>query len=129
MKFHTTGVTAFVDVRDVSRCMIQLMEQERFDERFILTAGDLSYKELFNLIADHFNVKRPTIAVRPWMLNVAWRMAWLASFLTGKKPSLTKETAQSAFQQIRFSNEKIRQTLDEYQFISLETLIPQATFC
>ena len=123
MKFHTPGITAFVDVRDVSRCMIQLMAQKRFGERYILTAGDLSYHELFNLIADHFMVKRPTIAVRPWMLNAAWRMAWFVSLLTGKKPSLTKETAQSAFQQIRFSNEKIRQTLDKYKFISLEKSI------
>jgi nucleoside-diphosphate-sugar epimerase len=123
MKFHTPGITAFVDVRDVSRCMIQLMEQKCFDERYILTAGDVSYHELFNLIADHFMVKRPTITVRPWMLNAAWRLAWFTSLLTGKKPSLTKETAQSAFQQIRFSNEKIRQTLDGYQFISLEKSI------
>ena len=123
MKFHTPGITAFVDVRDVSRCMIQLMEQKRFGERYILTAGDLSYHELFNLIADHFNKKRPTIAVKPWMLNTAWRMAWFISFLTGKKPSLTKETAQSAFQQIRFSNEKIRQTLNGYEFILLQKSI------
>jgi len=129
MRFHTPGITAFVDVRDVSRCMIQLMEQKRFGERYILTAGDLSYRDLFNLIAGYFNVKRPAIAVRPWMLNVAWRMAWLFSFPTGKKPSLTKDTAQSAFQQLRFSGEKIRRTLDGYRFISVESSIEDCCRC
>ena len=122
MRFHTPGVTAFVDVRDVSRCMLRLMEQERFGERYILSAGDWSYRELFNLIADGLKVKQPTIAAQPWMLNVACHLSWLAGKLTGKSPALTMETAQSAFQQIRFSNEKIRKTLD-YNFISLEKSI------
>lgn len=119
MRFHTSGITAFVDVRDVTRCMLQLMEQERYGERFILSAGNMSYRELFSLIADGFKMKRPAIAVQPWMLNVAYRMAWLAGKLTGKSPALTKETANSAFQQIRYSSEKVRKTL-EFGFISIE---------
>ena len=124
LRFHTPGVTAFVDVRDVTRCMVLLMDHERYGERFILTAGDLSYRELFNLIADGLKVKRPTIAARPWMLNAGRRMAWLASALTGKSPALTKETARSAFQQIRFSNEKITKAFG-YRFIPLEKSIEE----
>jgi len=122
IRFHTPGTTAFVDVRDVSRCMIMLTEQERFGERFILSAGDLSYRELFNLIADGFNVKRPSIAVQPWMLKAACSFSWLAGKLTGKSPALTKETAHSAFQQMCYSNKKIRKDLG-YEFISLEKSI------
>jgi len=124
LRFHTPGVTAFVDVRDVSRCMIQLMEQERFGERYILTIGDLSYRELFNQIADNFQIKRPSIAARPWMLKVAYHASSLIATLTGKTPTLTKETAHSAFQQIRYSGEKIRKTLG-YEFISLEKSIEE----
>ena len=122
LRFHTPGVTAFVDVRDVCRCMMQLMEQERYGERYTLTAGDLSYRELFNLIADRFQVKRPDIAARPWMLNVACGVSSLFATLTGKNPALTKETAYSAFQQIRYSSEKVQKTLG-YEFISLEQSI------
>jgi len=122
LRFYTPGVTAFVDVRDVSRCMIQLMEQERFGERYILTAGDLSYRELFNQIAGNFQVKQPSIAARPWMLNIACRVSSLIATLTGKSPALTKETAHSAFQQIRFSGEKVQKTLG-YDFITLEKSI------
>jgi nucleoside-diphosphate-sugar epimerase len=122
LRFHTPGVTGFVDVRDVSRCMIQLMERECFGERFILTAGDWSYRELFNCIADNFKVKRPTVAAKPWMLNAAWRLSRLASTLTGKKPALTKETAHSAFDKSSYSNEKVKKALN-YEFISVEKCI------
>lgn len=122
MRFYTPGVTAFMDIRDVCRSMIQLMEQERFGERYILSAGNLSYHELFNLIADGLQVKRPTVAAQPWMLNIAYRLSWLAGRLTGTSPVLTKETVYSAFQQIRYSNDKIKQSLG-YEFISLEQSI------
>jgi nucleoside-diphosphate-sugar epimerase len=122
MRFHTSGVTAFVDVRDVSRCMLQLMEQEHFGERYILTAGDLSYRELFNLIADDLKVKRPAIAAQPWLLKTACCLSWMVGKVTGREPVLTKETVHSALQQIRYSNEKIRKTL-EYKFISPEKSI------
>jgi len=122
LRFYTPGVTGFVDVRDVSRCMMQLMERELFGERYILTSGNLSYRELFNRIADGFKLKRPSIAAQPWMLNLAWRLLWLTGKLTGKNPALTKETAHSAFSQIQFSNEKIKKTL-EYEFISIEKCI------
>jgi len=122
LRFHTPGVTGFVDVRDVSRCMIQLMERELSGERYILTAGDLSYRELFNRIAAHLGVRKPSIAVHPWMLYIACHLSWLAATLTGRSPVLTKETAHSAFQQIRYSGEKIENALG-YKFISLEKTI------
>jgi len=124
LRFYTSGVTAFVDVRDVSRCMIQLMEQEHFGERYILTAGDLSYRELFNRIATHLRVRKPSIAVQPWMLHIACRLSWLAATVTGRSPALTRETAHSAFQQIHYSGEKIEKT-PGYKFISLEKSIEE----
>ena len=124
LRFYTAGVTAFVDVRDVSRCMIQLMEQERFGERYIISAGNLSYRTLFNMIADNLKVKRPAIAAKPWMLNVAYRLSWTVAALTGKNPALTKETVHSAFQQIFYSSEKIEKSLG-YEFISLEKCVEE----
>ena len=122
LRFYTPGVTAFVDVRDVSRCMIQLMEQERFGERYIISCANLSYRELFNKIAYNLNVKRPTMAARQFMLNAAWRIALPIAAITRKKPFLTKETARSAFNKIRYSNEKIEKSLG-YRFISIDKCI------
>jgi len=124
LRYYTSGITGFVDVRDVSRCMIQLMEQERFGERYILVAENMGYRELFNRIADSLKVKRPTVAIQPFAMKIVSQVAWLIAVFTGKIPSLTKETARSAFQQIRFSNEKIRKAMG-YEFISLEKSIEE----
>jgi hypothetical protein len=80
--------------------------------------------ELFNRIAAHLGVRKPSIAVQPWMLHIAYRLSWLAATLTGRSPTLTKETAHSAFQQKRYSGEKIEKTLG-YKFITLEKSIEE----
>ncbi len=122
MRFHTPGTTGFVDVRDVVRCMMLLMERECFGERYVLSAGDLSYRELFDVIADGLRVKKPSMEARPWMLNAAYRLSAAASRLTGKSPALTKDTADSAFRQLYYSNAKIVKTL-EYEFIPFKKTI------
>ncbi len=124
MRFHTPGTTGFVDVRDVVRCMMLLMEQEHFDERYILSAGDLSYRALFDMIADGLSVKRPSSEARPWMLKAACLFSAGASLLTGKSPLMTKETADSAIRQLHYSNAKIIKTL-EYEFIPLKKTIEE----
>ncbi|MDR2039760.1 MAG: NAD-dependent epimerase/dehydratase family protein [Bacteroidales bacterium] len=123
MRFHTSGITGFVDVRDVAGCMVGLMERECFGERFILSSGELSYHQLFDMIAEGLHVKKPMMEARPWMLNTAYRLLKPVSKLTGKSPALTKETAHSAFQQLFYSNEKIRKTLFPFEFIPLQQTI------
>src|SRR5204862_1154488 len=54
MKYYTHGVTGFIDVRDVSRCMILLMENEIKNERFILCSENIAYKDFFDTAHDCF---------------------------------------------------------------------------
>ncbi|MDR1864637.1 MAG: NAD-dependent epimerase/dehydratase family protein [Bacteroidales bacterium] len=122
MKFYTSGVTAFVDVRDVVRCMVQLMEEKHYGERFILSAGELSYRELFRQIAAGLHVAEPAFQARPWMLRIACCGAWMAARITGKPPVLTKETVQSAFRRNFYSNRKITETLS-FTFTPLQQTI------
>jgi nucleoside-diphosphate-sugar epimerase len=121
MRFYSSGTTGFVDVRDVSRCMILLMEQECFGERYILSSKNMSYRELFDMIAENMHTGKPDIEAKPWMLYTACRLAWLGAKIAGKKPVLTKETAHSAMQHLRYSNEKISNL--PYEFIPIEQTI------
>jgi nucleoside-diphosphate-sugar epimerase len=111
MRFYTKGVTAFVDVRDVCRCMVQLMKKECFGERYILSAGELSYKELFDAIAGGLNVKKPSAEAKPWMLKTAYLLSSAIGNLTGVKTVLTKETVRSATQKLYYSNQKVTEAL------------------
>ncbi|RLD62426.1 MAG: hypothetical protein DRJ01_06200, partial [Bacteroidetes bacterium] len=73
LNYYTLGRTGFVDVRDVSNAMILLMNSEIEDERFILNSENLSYQEIFNLVADSLNKNKPKFYASPFLTNIAWR--------------------------------------------------------
>lgn len=111
MKFYTDGATGIVDVEDVAKAMILLMNSEISGERFTLSADNLNYKDFFAEIADGFGIKRPSTEAKPWMLGIAWRAAKLASIFTRKAPALTKDAARSSFNLSYYSNNKVKNAI------------------
>lgn len=107
-KFYTEGVTGFVGVKDVVKAMIQLMNSELKNERFILVSENKSFKEIFFAIADKFNVKRPSIKIGKTATSIFWRLDWLLTKITGKEPLLTKNSARSSHNKEYYSSEKIK---------------------
>src|ERR1051325_6277423 len=49
LRWFTEGGIGYVDVRDVSKAMVQLMESEIKNEKFILLSKDFSYQNFFDL--------------------------------------------------------------------------------
>ncbi len=121
-KFYTEGINGFVDVRDVVKAMILLMRSEITAERYLLVAENCSYHHLFDLIAENLSVPKPSVLAKPWMGELVWRYERIKSFLTGKKPLVTPETARTAHQTSRYSNQKIEEELD-FSFRPLEESI------
>lgn len=112
LKFYTDGATGIVDVEDVAKCMILLMESGITDERYTLSADNLHYKDFFAEIAEGFGIKAPTKEAKRWMLGIAWRAAKLASLFTRKPAALTKDAARSSFNLSYYTNQKITDTLN-----------------
>ncbi|SOD20148.1 NAD-dependent epimerase/dehydratase family protein [Pedobacter xixiisoli] len=112
LKFYTDGATGIVDVEDVAKCMILLMESGITDERYTLSADNLHYKDFFAQIAKGFGIKAPSKEAKPWMLGIAWRAAKFASLFTGKPAALTKDAARSSFNLSYYTNQKITDTLN-----------------
>lgn len=111
MRYYTKGMTGFVDVRDVCRCMIRLMESDISGERYIINSEDLYYRDLFNMIADALGRPRPSVHASEALTEIGWRLEWLRSRLTFSKPLLTRETARSGRGISRFSSSKVREAL------------------
>jgi dihydroflavonol-4-reductase len=122
LRFYTAGSNSFVDVRDVCRAMIGLMESHISGERFILTSENLPFCDVFNIIADNLNKRRPSVKTTRLMGEMAWRLNMIYSIITGKPPLITKETARSGQKRIFFSSEKIRKQLD-FEFMPVEQSI------
>lgn len=112
LSFYTKGATGIVDVTDVARCMIALMNSRESGERFTISAENYSYQQLFTEIARAYGIKAPSKEAKPWMLGIAWRAAKLAALFTGKPPGLTSDAARSSLNQSFYSNEKIKKTLN-----------------
>jgi nucleoside-diphosphate-sugar epimerase len=126
LKYYTKGISGFVDVRDVVKAMIMLMDEQNFEQvksqRFILNAGNMSYQDFFNKIADGLNKPRPRNFASDVKLHIAWRMTKAASFFTGKRPVITRDAVSGTNQKNHYSGEKIRKTTG-FEYRSLDSSI------
>ena len=119
--WYTEGTGGFVDVKDVIRAMILLMETKTVSsERFILSGANLSYKELFTRIAICFHKKPPHKKVTPLLAALVWRWEAVKGLITGKDPLLTKETARTAAAKVSFDNRKLQRFFLNFEYTPLE---------
>jgi nucleoside-diphosphate-sugar epimerase len=121
--WYAEGVTGFVDVRDVVKAMIALMESDISSERFIISAEDRSFKNVFDLIANAFGKKPPHRKVTPFLAQIVWRLEAIKSLFTGKDPLVTKETAKTALATVHFDNSKLKKMLPGFTYMPLEETI------
>ena len=111
-KFYTEGLINYVDVLDVAEATVKLLLSDVKNERFVLSAGSTTYRELFTKIAEGFGKRQPSKLVSPFLTEIIWRIEALRSWLTGSKPLITKETAKTSRTKLIYNGAKIRQTLD-----------------
>ncbi len=122
LKFYTRGVNGFVDVRDVVDIMILLTESDISNERFIINSENISYKYLFEIIAENLEKHSPSVLAGSIMLKSLMYFDKIRYIFTGKEPRLTQHTLRSAQQKHGCSNEKIISALN-YEFIPVEQSI------
>lgn len=126
LKFYPPGVNGFVDVRDVAKAMIELMESPAVDDQFIINAENLHYRELFELIAGILEKSPPQIRASYLFAELYWRIEVLRGKLFGRKPLVNKETTRTAFQEYYYSNDKILSTLGNFKFRRIEEALQHA---
>ncbi len=121
--WYTDGTTGFVDVDDVARAMIMLMQSSINAERFILSAENRKYSDVFRQIAASFGKKAPHKKVTPVIAAIVWRWEALKSRFTGKEPLVTRETAQTAMANVQFDNTKLLTQLPGFAYTPLNDSI------
>ncbi|MBP6431804.1 MAG: NAD-dependent epimerase/dehydratase family protein [Ferruginibacter sp.] len=121
--WYTTGSTGFVDVKDVAKAMIALMQSTITAQRFIVSAQNKTYQQVFNVIANAFGKKQPSKLVTPLIAALAWRVEAIKSWFTKKEPLLTKETTKTALAKVTFDNSKLLKHLPNFTYNNLEDTI------
>ena len=112
LKFYTAGMNGFVGVDDLVEVMLRLMKEHVMGERFIVSAENVSYRQLFEWMAESLGVSPPRWKAGPILSGMAWRALQLRQHLTGKRSSITKETAKTAQQIYRYNHSKLKNKLD-----------------
>ena len=121
--WYTEGETGFADVNDVVSIMIQLMESDVSGERFIVSAENMKYKDVFTAIANAFGKKPPHKKVSPFAAELVWRMEAIKSIFTNETSLLTRETAQSAQTITRYTSSKIKEYFPSFSYTPLDETV------
>ncbi len=125
LKYYPQGANGFVDVRDVSRAIIQLMQSTVLNERFLVIGANLSFRDYFTMVATEMGHPPPSKAVSSFMVGMAWRFLSLRRFFTGKPAPISKEVARNVRNVSTFSTEKIKKTIG-FEFTPMADTIANA---
>lgn len=113
-----SGGTACVDVRDVAKIAILLMEKNRFGERFLIASDNKTYKDI-SVMAGSKPEKHIPITLNRSVLTIARVPAVFLRYLFPQFRLLTKENIRFLTSFPRISNRKIINELN-YHFIPIE---------
>jgi dihydroflavonol-4-reductase len=88
----TRGRNNFVDVRDVARGAWAAAQRGRRGERYILGGDNLTYAEVFTLIAEVTGARPPRLVASAPLARVVGWAGDLRRAVTGRDPAITTQT-------------------------------------
>lgn len=126
LDYYTQGILAYVDVQDVVSAMIQLMESDITNERFVLVGENWTLEKFSKITAKTLGVKPPQKEAGAFLLGMAWRLDWWRQLFTGKRRRLTRLTAKSIQSKTVYESSKLQQAL-HFSFTPLEETIERVS--
>jgi nucleoside-diphosphate-sugar epimerase len=124
--WYTSGLNGFVDVKDVAKATVLMMEHPVSGERYVVNGDTWLFQQLQDKIADGFQKPRPSRKATPLILGIAWRIERIRSLITGRKPLLTKESARVAVSKTVFDNRRLLALIPQFSYTPLEKTISEA---
>lgn len=122
LKFYSPGSNAFVDARNVVSCLIQLMESEISGERYLCVSENVSFKELLFAISTEMKSNPPKFCPPKWLAFFFAKMNEKTARVFRNKPTVTIESARSAYSKMHYSNNKINKALNPTFFTLQESV-------
>ena len=116
-----SGGSAYVDVRDVAKISVDLMEKNIFGERFITISENLKYADFGRMIREKSGLKNQKILSNN-LLKIGLFLNKILGWLIPSLKIITRNNVDSITNFNQISNEKIKKELD-YEFISIQESI------
>lgn len=105
--FYTDGIKAYVDVNDVVRVMMVLMESPVSGERFIVSGENLTNREFFTMVARSLGSVRPFIRVPRTLSSLVNPVVDLIQLATRNRSPLTRDILKAAWTKVGYDNSKV----------------------
>lgn len=110
--FYPSGSMGIVDIKDVVRAMIFLMNSEVKNEQYILVGKNITFKELLSKLAVIFEKKPPTKKLSKGIMLFISGIDWLLNKLFNTKRKVVKANVLSMFTNTTYNTDKLRDQFD-----------------
>ncbi len=106
-KFYSSGLTNYVDVKDVTELIYTIYKHSDLQsQRYIASAGSITFYDLFAMIAKHFSKRAPSILISNSLLHLFATLEEIRCSLLRSNPMITRESVKAAGEKFVYSNEK-----------------------
>jgi dihydroflavonol-4-reductase len=122
LRWYSSGGMGYVDVRDVVKAMLLLMESETVNQRFIVSSENISFRNFFELVYSSLGKPVPNKKAGKFILELAWRADRFRSRVSGSTHYFTKDVARYASIHLSYSAKKIK-NLFEIDFIPVSEAV------
>lgn len=113
ISFYPTGGVGIVDVQDVVKAMVLLMDSDIKDQQYILVGENISYRDLLTQLAVLSGKEPPKWKLSKSFMLFLSNVDWLLSSVFGSKRKLVKATVRSMFNTSFYDTSKIK---DQFNF-------------
>jgi nucleoside-diphosphate-sugar epimerase len=109
--YYPKGTNGFVDVRDVAKSIVMAAQKNCIGERFIISAENVSYKNLMEMMALRLGSQPPKRQLPDWMLSIVPVLEKIRSIILFRSPIITKASLTSVSHTSLYSNKKSKEIL------------------
>ena len=112
IKYFTSGGIGIVDVQDVVKAMILLLNSEVKNNNYILVSANISYQDLLSKLAINLNKKPPYKLISKWKMIQFSRIDWFSNKIFRTKRRLLKATVSTLYKKSFYDASKIKKELN-----------------
>ena len=109
--FYIDGSLNYVDVRDVATAAWLALNSGTENERLIVSAGAVSFKDFFDAVARRFAKRPPMIKLNRNLIKIAAGFEAFSAKIRRSEPRITPDTARLAGTFFQYQNAKIKRKL------------------
>ena len=121
MKYYPTGTNGVVGVRDAAKLAILLLESDKSNVRLIACAGNLSYKKLFELVANNFGKHKPSLALTNFKRKIIIVLSKILS-IGGFNLDISKVSLINSSMHFYYNNERSKEMFT-FEYRNIENSI------